>query len=174
VAEAFDIEVSAGSVQRNSGDLRLASLEQHPVGAGGRSARFQGRQHDAGEAASTCPFLHEHPLDLRGSLCHTWHSRLSKSPATHRNGFLREIANEKHSVRRTEVGRGEWRLVRSPVDRDVELLRCRCQRRYVRMLVWHLLQPKRLGHQPSVGSQRQVLSGPETPWQVSRLSQSSL
>ena len=28
------------------------------------------------------------------------------------------------------------------------------------MLVWHLLQPKRLGHQPSVGSQPQVLSGP--------------
>jgi hypothetical protein len=42
------------------------------------------------------------------------------------------------------------------------------------MFVWHLLQPKRLGHQPSVGSQPQVLSGPETPWQVSRLSQSSL
>ena len=172
VAEGLDIDVAAGTVQGDSRDLRLASLQQHPVGAGGCGARFQGSQHHPSEALASYLFPHEHPLDLCRPLRHAWHARPSKSPATHRNGFIVKVANQKRTSWRTEISRGEWGLVRSAVDRDVELLRCRGQRRHVRVLVRHLEQPKLRRHQPSVGSPSWVLSAPETPWQVSRLSQS--
>ena len=172
MAEGFDIDIAAGAVEADGRDLRLAGFEEHPVGASGCGARFQGSQHHPSEALASYVFPHEHALDLGRPLRDAWHARRSKSPATHGNGLIVTVANQKRTSRRTEISRGERRLVRSAVDRDVELLRCRGQGRHVRVLVRHLEQPKLRGHQPSVGSPSWVLSAPETPWQVSRLSQS--
>ena len=152
MAEGFDIDIAAGTVETDSGYLRLAGFQEHPVGAGGCCARFQGSQHHPSKALTSNLFAHEHAIDLSRPLRHAWHARRSKSPATHGNGLIVKIADQKHTSGRTEISRGERGLVRSAVDRDVELLRCRGQRRHVRVLVRHLEQLKLRGHQPSVGS----------------------
>jgi hypothetical protein len=50
VAEGFDIDIAAGTVEADGRDLRLAGFQEHPVGAGGCGARFQGSQHHPSKA----------------------------------------------------------------------------------------------------------------------------
>src|SRR5512133_3434606 len=164
MSEWLDVDVSARPVETYRGGLRSTGLEEHPIRTSRRGACLQSGQQDASESATSNAFLDEHAPDLGWPPRHLRHARCPEAPTTHRYGLVVQIADEEGSMRRCELTCREGRIVRTPVDLDVELLGCQFQRCNIGVLVPHLLQSQLLRHLPSVGNRTQPLT-PETPRQ---------